>query len=603
MANKFNAPRWDIEAIFPGGSASKEFADFRLGLKKDLDATQKSLENLTGKIDPSSYAGWGQFILDMQKIYMKVYQASSFAGCLVSQDVNDADGHKIDAEIDVYNAQWSSMMTGFEEFSIKVSDDQWDEFIIAAKLADIRFFLDKMRERAKSKMAPEFERLVLDLAIDGYHGWNRLYDKMAGDLRADFVVDGETQSISMGQLAPKMDDPNREVRRLAFEKLEESWESRAELSALTLNSQAGFRLALYKNRNWDSILYEPLQAAKLKEESLEAMWSAISKATPGFQKYVDARKKLLGIDKYMWYDQTASVGKLDKTYSFPEAEDFIVEHIGSFSKEMGEFSRMALDKRWVEGEDRSGKAAGGFCTGFPIKQETRIFMTYTGTFGGLSTLAHELGHSYHSYVLKDLPIFASRYPMTLAETASTFNELRVKDAALELAADPGEKLMMLDQKLQDGYIMMCNLHARFIFDKAFYTERKTGIVSRKRLDELMLESQKKAYAGTLDDNGYHKLFWASKLHFYLTGQPFYNFPYTFGFLFAVGIYDRALKEGSAFAKAYKELLADTGGMMAEEVAQKHLGVDLTKEDYWADAVARVMSDIDPFVELAGKSDD
>jgi oligoendopeptidase F len=171
---------------------------------------------------------------------------------------------------------------------------------------------------------------------------------------------------------------------------------------------------------------------------------------------------------------------------------------------------------------------------------------------------------------------------------------------LELAADPGEKLMMLDQKLQDGYTMMCNLYSRFIFDKMFYTERKEGMVSRQRLDELMLEAQKQAYAGTLDDNGYHKLFWASKLHFYLTGQPFYNYPYTFGFLFAVGIYDRALKEGSAFAKAYKELLADTGGMMTEDVAQKHLGVDLSKEDYWRDAVARVMSDIDPFVKLAGE---
>lgn len=410
---------------------------------------------------------------------------------------------------------------------------------------------------------------------------------------------GKPGSSPWASSCPYLEDPDRNKRRQAFEKLEQTWESRAELAALILNSQAGFRLALYKNRQWDSVLYEPLLAARLKEETLEAMWSAISKATPGYQKYVDARKKLLGIDKYMWYDQIAPVGKSEKTYSFPEAEEFIIEHIGSFSPEMGEFSRLALANRWVEGDDRSGKAASGFCTGFPMNKESRIFMTYTGTFGGLSTLAHELGHAYHSFVLKDKPIFASRYPMTLAETASTFNELRVKDAALELAVDPGEKLMMLDQKLQDGYTMMCNLHARFIFDKAFYAERKEGMVSRKRLDELMLNAQKQAYAGTLDDSGYHKLFWASKLHFYLTGQPFYNFPYTFGFLFAVGIYDRALKEGSAFAKSYRNLLADTGSMMTEDVAKKHLGVDLTKADYWTDAVSRVMSNIDPFVKLAG----
>jgi len=482
---------------------------------------------------------------------------------------------------------------------LNLPDSDWDKFIKAAKLDEIRFFLDQMRDRAKSKMAPEFERLVLDLAVDGYHGWNRIYDKMAGDLRVDFTENGKTDKISLGQLAPKMDSPDRKIRKAAYDKLTEAWESRAELAALTLNSQAGFRLALYKNRQWDSALFEPLKNARLRRETLDAMWSAISEAASGFKEYIDARKNLLGIDKHAWYDQTTPVGKLNKSFSYDEAAEFIVEHLGSFSPEMGEFSRMAIDKQWIEAEDRAGKAAGGFCTGIPNLKQSRIFMTYTNTFGDLSTLAHELGHAYHSWVLKEKPLFASRYPMTLAETASTFNELRVKDAALDLAANPEEKLMMLDQKLQDGYIMLCNIHARYIFDCNFYEERKKGMVSRKRLDEMMIDAQRQAYAGTLDEEiGWHPLFWASKLHFFFTGVPFYNFPYTFGFLFAVGIYDRAVEQGSSFAEDYKALLADTGSMMTEEVAKKHLGVDLTVTDYWKTAVARVMSDIKPFVELA-----
>ncbi|MCD6162377.1 MAG: M3 family oligoendopeptidase [candidate division Zixibacteria bacterium] len=599
MTEKSIAPRWDLESVFSGGSKSKEYAKFRAQINAKLEVAEKDVERLAGKSDSSTYEKWGKFILDMQQLYREIYHASSFAGCLVSQDVDDTEGHKIDAEIDVYSAQWQSMMTNFEELSLKLSDDEWDKFIAAAKLDEIRFFLDQIREKAKDKMPPEYEKLVLDLAVDGYHGWNRLYDKMAGDLRVDFTENNETKNISMGQLAPKMDAPDRNIRKQAFEKMTEAWESRAELSALTLNSQAGFRLALYKNRGWDSPLFEPLKNARLKKETIDAMWSVISKAAPGFNKYVDARKKLLGIDRYMWYDQTTPVGKLDKTYSYKEAGDFIVEHIGSFSKEMGEFSKMALDNNWIEAEDRPGKAAGGFCTGLPMKKQSRIFMTYTQTFGDLSTLAHELGHAYHSWVLKEKPIFASRYPMTLAETASTFNELRVKDAALELASDKQEKLMMLDQKLQDAYIMLCNIHARYLFDSVFYEERKKGIVSRQQLDEIMVDAQKKAYAGTLDEkDGWHPMFWASKLHFFFTGVPFYNFPYTFGYLFAIGIYDRAVKEGSSFAGAYKALLADTGGMMTEEVAKKHLGIDLTKEDYWQDAVSRAMADIDSFVKLA-----
>lgn len=601
MPTQMTAPRWELESIFPGGSGSVEFVDFRKNIKTDLDQAEKSLQQLVGRTDRSSYVPWGKAVLELQDLYRRIAHASSFAGCLVSQNVDDAEAYRIDAEIDTYSARWQSLLTTFEEFAIKLADSEWHDFITAAGLGEIGYFLGKLRERAKSKMPPEFERLVLDLAVDGYHAWNRLYDKMAGDLRVDFTDDSETKRISLGQLAPKMDSPKREVRQQAFKKMTEAWESRAELAALTLNSQAGFRLAVYKNRKWDSPLFEPLQNARIKKETLDAMWSVASKAAPKFQRYVEARKKLLGIDKYTWYDQSAPAGKLQRTYSYAEASDFIIEHIGSFSKEMGEFTHMALKNNWIEAEDRPGKAAGGFCTSLPMKKESRIFMTYTGTFGGLSTLAHELGHAYHGWLLRDKPIFASRYPMTLAETASTFNELRVKDAAMAMATNPQEKLMLLDQKLQDGYTMLCNIHARYLFDTAFYEERKNGMLSRKRLDELMVECQRKAYGGTLDESeGWHPLFWASKLHFFFTGVPFYNFPYTFGFLFAVGIYDRAMNEGSAFADDYRALLADTGSMEAEDVAQIHLGVDLTRPDYWEDAVSRVVADIEPFVKLASQ---
>ena len=114
----------------------------------------------------------------------------------------------------------------------------------------------------------------------------------------------------------------------------------------------------------------------------------------------------------------------------------------------------------------------------------------------------------------------------------------------------------------------------------------------------MQKSQKDAFFGLLDDSeGYHPLFWASKLHFFVTDMPFYNFPYTFGFLFAKGVYNRAMEEGQSFAKNYRALLADSGRMSTEEVAKKHLGVDLTQEDFWNVAVNAVLADVDEFVKL------
>jgi len=232
-------------------------------------------------------------------------------------------------------------------------------------------------------------------------------------------------------------------------------------------------------------------------------------------------------------------------------------------------------------------------------KQSRIFMTYNGTFENLLTLAHELGHAYHQWVVREKPLFSQNYPMPLAETASIFSETLVVDAALEKVSDIQEKLMLLDQKLQAAYTMFCDIHCRFIFDKMFYSERAKGIVQKDRLKEMMLEAQKKAFGDLMDPDGFHDLFWCSKLHFYITDSPFYNFPYTFGYLFSGGVYDRARKEGSAFASKYRELLADTGCMQTEDLAQKHLGVDLTRKDFWVDAVNRSLSDVDTFVKLAG----
>jgi len=595
------APTWDLESLFPGGSASPQFADFMKKVEAALDQARKDADKLPKKLDDSSAGAWTEHVLNLQNLIEDIELGLSFAHMLTSQKVDDAAAHTYEAKAYEYLSVWEKFKAELDALALEQSDDAWNKLVTSDKLKDISFYLNQERELTKKKMAVEQESLVLDLAVNGYHAWNRLYDKMAGDLRVEFEEADGTKTLSLGQLATKMGDANREVRAQAFKKMTGAWESRAELAAMTLNAQAGFRLSLYGRRGWDSPLFEPLHQAKLSQASLDAMWSVIARETSKLGPYIEAKKKLLGIDKYRWYDEFAPCGQTDRLYPYDEAADFIVKNLKDFSPEMADFSRMAVDKKWIEAEDRGGKAGGGYCTGTGKFRQSRIFMTYAGSYENLLTLAHELGHAYHHHVLKDTPFLATQYPMTLAETASIFNETLVNDAAMEACDDPNEKLMLVDQKLQQAYVMFCDIHCRYLFDRSFYAERKNGTVPRARLDELMIEAQKKAFGNLLDESGHHKLFWASKLHFFITDSPFYNYPYTFGFLFAGGVYDRAKREGSAFAEKYKALLADTGKMTSEDVAKKHLGVDLTKEDFWNDAVARALVDVGDFVKLAGQA--
>ncbi|MCH9031257.1 MAG: M3 family oligoendopeptidase [candidate division Zixibacteria bacterium] len=592
---------WDIDSIFAGGASGDAFVGFRKQISKDLETAQTRLDALNSKLGAESQALWEEFILLTQDLLANLEDAQSFATCLISQNVDDDLGQQTLLEIDGHIARFGEIMISFEALSRDQSDEEWESLLKRSALKKISFFLNEMRRLARRKMDPELESLAMELGVNGYHAWNRIYDKMSGELKAVWKDNGSETEISLGQLSTKLADKDRAIRKTAFEKLTAAWESRANLAAMSLNAQAGFRLSVYKRRKWDSFMEEPLNMNRLSEKSLDAMWSAVAEGRDRLKPYIEAKKKLLGLDNFRWYDELAPVGESSKKISWDEAWDFIEGHVGTFSSDMKDFVQTARRGSWVEAENRPGKAGGGFCTTLNKLKQTRIFMTYNGSFSEMLTLAHELGHGFHAYVLKDRPFYASAYPMNLAETASIFTEILVTTAALDSLSESDQRLAIIDQVLQNTTTFFCNIRARFIFDKSFYAARKNGSLTPSQLSELMVSAQNESYGDLLAEDGNHPLFWASKLHFHMTDVPFYNFPYTFGFLFANGVYALAKERGPQFADQYRALLEDTGSMTAEDVAKKHLGVDIGEPDFWRRAVSSALEYVDEFVKLAGAS--
>src|SRR5699024_196534 len=302
--------------------------------------------------------------------------------------------------------------------------------------------------------------------------------------------DGKVHSYSVGQAANKLNHPNREVRKHVYEQLQKAWSEHADFFGQTLNHLAGFRLQTYKHRGWMSVLKEPLAINRMKQETLDAMWTAISNNKEHFVKFLKRKADLLGLEKLSFYDIGAPLANSVKTSTYTEGAYFIIDQFKKFSPKMASFAKMAFEKRWIEAENRPGKRPGGFCTTFPDSEQTRIFMTYSGTAYNIATLAHEPGHAYYQYVMNDVNGLNQSYVMNVAETASTFAEIIVADASVQNAATNAEKKGLLADKIQRSITFFMNIHARFIFEHRFYEERKQGMVSPGRLDELMIEAQK-----------------------------------------------------------------------------------------------------------------
>ncbi|MFI3803550.1 M3 family oligoendopeptidase [Vagococcus fluvialis] len=593
---------WDLDSLFEGGIDSTELSA-RLIL---LDDQIKDYARLVGKWDTERDTPDFLFldsILALQELVSNGFgQTISFVNAIQSADVNNKKAGTMLASLYSKSTDFENANVIFTKKLTSMSEASWNHLKEAqtTQRQGVMFILNETREQGKRLLSENEENIINQLSTDGFNAWSTHYDTLVSQISIPFTEkDGTEVHLSAGQAFNKMTgDADSNVRAELFEKWEQAWSEKAPLFADTLNHLDGFRLTANKLHGITNHLQIPLEYNRMKEETLNAMWGAISDNKQPFVDFLERKAKLFGKEKMEWQDQDAPIilGEFkEKRYTFDEAAGFIVENFRNFSPKMADFAQMAFEKSWIEAEDRPGKRPGGYCTSLPENKESRIFMTYGESINEVSTLAHELGHAYHSHVMWDLPAMSQDYAMNVAETASTFAELIVADATLKQATTNEEKINLIDVKMQNAIAMFMNIHTRFIFENNLHEARKENVLTDEEITELMLAAQKESYCDSL--GSYHPHFWASKLHFFIDDVPFYNFPYTFGYLFSLGIYAHAQKQGASFEDEYIALLQDTASMTTEELAKKHLGIDLTKPDFWQDGINIIKKDVEEFLTI------
>ena len=590
---------WDMDSIFAGGSASPELRERLDGLQTRVKEYKDRVTAWNPSEDKPAYNTYASLLKEQEEILFSLGEARTFAGGLLSANVEDKKAGQVVSEIGTLGSELSTVNTILTKKIVSMSDEDWNGLLTQDAFKEIAFPLNEQRDQGKELLSEEEEALLNALSNDGFGGWGTHYNSIVSSISIEVEEDGETIELSAGQAQNRMEShPSTEERHKVLEKWEEAWSSKSALFADTLNHLAGFRLTNYKFHGVEDFMERPLEYNRMKQETLDAMWDTISENKDAVVKYMNRKAQLLGLDKLAWSDVEAPLlvnGYESRSFSYDDAAAFIMKHFETFSPRMKDLAQTAFEDRWIEAEDRPGKRPGGYCANLPESGESRIFMTFSNAPNEVATLAHELGHAFHSHVMRDLPALNRRYAMNVAETASTFAELIVSDATVKEAEGKAEKINLLDDQISRAATMFMNIHSRYLFEKNFYEERKNGVVTDEKLNELMLDAQKEAYKDSLST--YHPSFWSSKLHFYNTGGPFYNFPYTFGYLFRLGIYARSLEEGEGFEQKYIDLLRDTASMTTEELAEKHLDADLTKPDFWQAGIDLIKKDIDTFMEL------
>jgi oligoendopeptidase F len=576
---------WDLTSYFSQFNAP-EMRQFKERLLNDISCLKQeaaALPSLTGE----SAVSWEGILLRNEDIVRRMSHLGSYISCLVSADAHNEEYLKEEAELVRIRAELAKLRIEFLR-AIKETDESFAVFVTRPALNSAHHYLDRMRQESRRAMTPDKEILATDLGIDGIQAWGRLYDTASAKLEFDMrFPDGTHRRLPMSHRRSLMEDPDRQIRKAAFDGGNAAWQSVEDTAAAALNAIAGTRLTLNRHRGVDHFLEIALFQSSISRRTLDAMFEALFSKLEVPRKILRLKAKFLGRPRLAWFDIGAP---LDLPGSDKLSWDDAISIVGKSFKgaypDLGNFfDQQIIAKNWVDWEPRTGKRPGGFCTTSMLNKESRIFMTYNQSLGDVLTLAHEAGHAYHGAMMREVRPYGRGYPMTLAETASTFAEQVLINGILDdPAISAAQKTRILDVEIGHGVIYLLDIPVRYEFERAFYEERASGPLTVSRLKELMVQTERNIFGDVLAVGAEDAYFWASKLHFYIAGITFYNFPYIFGYLLSRALYEMFKKDSMGFLPNYEKLLRQAGSDTVENVIQQTVGRKIDNPQFWAEAI-------------------
>lgn len=576
---------WDLASYFPAFDGP-EMRRFKADLRADLDALLSEASD-TAPLEPDNQEAWERIVLSFEDVVTRLRHLGSYISCITSADANNEDFAAEEGALSLLDAQMSKVLVELQRGFKSPSDDVFDAFTSRPALRDARYRISRIREQSRYTMSTEKEHLTSDLGVDGIEAWGRLYDRMSGKLTFEMAYpDGRREQVPMSQRRALMEHPDRRVRRAAFEGGNETWASIETVPAAALNAIGGTRLTLYRHRGVDHYLDRALFQAAISRETLDAMFEAVFSEIDTARNILAYKARLMGGDSLGWYDLSAPLTVQDQDEpSWEDARTLVHRAFAAGYPALSDYTTEAFKKKWIDWSPRPGKRPGAFCTGSPLTKESRVYMTYNDNMGDVLTLAHELGHAFHGHLMRTERTLNRAYPMTLAESASTFGEMLLMRGLMEEPGISAEtRAFLLNLEASDGATYLLDIPVRFEFEKAFHEERAAGEVGVGRLKDLMVETQRRVLGDVLDPEGGDPYFWASKLHFYITDTTFYNFPYTFGYLLSRGLFAQFEQEGPDFLPKYEQYLKMTGSDTAENVVRQCTGLELTDPAFWSAAI-------------------
>ena len=582
--------KWNIDAVY--GSIEEFNNDVKL-LEKELDKLVSMEKSFL-----SNSKEFSEFFIQDEKVSRLLEKLSIYANCKNDEDKGNSVYQELKGKIinlfALYNEKTSSVIPKI----IKEDTETINRYVLEQEsLKPYKHFFDTIINRKTHTLDEKVEKaLSMYQPVLSASGQTSSYLTNA-DLKLGMIKDEEGNDVFLTEAnySTYIKSPNRDVRKQTFENLYSAYSGVINTLSSTYSTTVNKDSITAKLRNYDNSISMYLNPNKIPIELYNNLISVVRNNLDTLYNYYDLKKDILNLDEFHLYDSYAKVVKdNDRKYTFDEAKDIVIKALSVYGDEYINVLKTAFSDGWIDKYPNKGKKSGAYSTG-SVDTMPYVLLNFTGDYNDVSTLAHELGHSMHTYfTVKNNPYITADYPIFLAEIASTTNELLLSHYMYEHSASKDEKLYILNEKLDlfKATIYRQTMFAEFEKNAHDYVD-SGNILTKDYLDDMYYDLNKTYFGPNVVVDEDIKYEWSRIPHFY---TPFYVYQYATSLSISCYVALNIINKTPGFVEKYLEFLQSGGRDYPLEVL-KIIDVDLKDTKVFESALEDFKNTLDEFKKI------
>jgi oligoendopeptidase F len=571
-------PTWSLRDLFDSPEDPR--------IKRSLSAAKRDAEQFrrryAGKVaqHTTSATKFEAMISDYEAILLKAVKPYHFASLLFAESAVEAGRGALLQAVRTKYVEISNILAFFSPELLSLDRKRLQRLARNSGLSELKNYLIQMLQYQKHELPEREKQIFSDLSLTGRSAVIRMYDEEFASRLYDVRRGRSTKQLPLQEVLELLHSSDRKIRKEAHRSVSEGLEEDSRRITLIFNTLVQDKEVRDRYHKFDLPEESRHLENQIPQKVADSLANAAKQSYKDVARFYEIKRELLGYRELYDYDRYAPLGKTRKI-SWKQARESVVAAFSEFHPEFGRIANEFFDKRWIDAAARPGKRGGAFCSFVTPDRHPYVFINYGGTERDVFTLAHELGHAIHAYLMREQRYLNFDTPLTIAETASVFAELLLYHHLMKQTRSEEKRLHLAVHHVENVIATVHRQVSMFFFERDLHKARRGGELQTEEINAMWRKRQEEIFKGSITLTEEYDLWWSYIPHFIHT--PFYVYAYSFGQLLALGLYQKYEDRPESFPQKYIEFLT-SGNTKSPQELGRALGVNLSRPEIWKDGV-------------------